>query len=189
MRQNKQLKEVEFKGLLKWFSSDEEEAGEKYEKIHNGLRRYFRYRGCTDPDSLADETINRVATKLSELDLTQNTKKVSVFYGFALNIYREYLAKSANREILLNPDLVSQTDVPTESNGKMGCLEKCLSTLSDDEKNLILTYYSKDKGEKIILRKKMAEKIAITTNALHVRIYRIKENLKNCVEDCLKKNM
>lgn len=189
MRKTNQLKKVEFEGLLNWFSSDQKEAGEKYEQIHNGLRRYFRYRGCSDPDDLADETINRVAKKLSDLDLTQTQKKISIFYGFALNIYREYLNSNSNREILLNPDLVPKKEISGEVNGEMGCLERCLSTLSDDERKLILTYYSKDKGAKIILRKKMAEDIEITTNALHVRIYRIKENLKNCIEECLKKNM
>ena len=189
MRKTNQLNKVEFEKLLNWFSSDIKEAGEKYEQIHNGLRRYFRYRGCSDPDSLADETINRVAAKLSELDLSTKAKKISIFYGFALNIYREYLAKTAKRGVAFNPDLVSQEDSEGDVNGEMFCLEKCLSSFNEEDEKLILKYYSKDKSEKIILRKKMAEDLDITTNALHVRIYRIKENLKICIEECMKKNL
>lgn len=189
MKKKNQLKKVEFKKLLEWFSTDEVEAGEIYQKIYEGLQRYFRYRGCSDSNHLADETINRVAKRLPELDLSKNVKKISIFYGFALNIYREYLNKIENREVVLNPDSVSQKISEPKNEKEMDCVEKCLSKLSDEEKKMVLKYYSLEKGEKIILRKQMAEEMNITTNALHVKIYRLKGTLKTCIENCLKKSL
>lgn len=191
MKKSNQLKKVEFKELLNWFSPDEKIAGEEYEKIRTGLERYFRYRGCSDPDNLADTTINRVSSRLSTLDLSNDTTKISIFYGFAKNIYREYLTKVSKLDFHKNPDFdyYKEFSFGDEENNVFECLDKCLSTITDDEKQLIISYYSKDKGDKINLRKKMAKQMEITLNALHVRVYRIKNVLKTCIENCLKKKM
>lgn len=191
MNKSNQLKKVEFEELLKWFSPDEIKAGEEYEKIRTGLERYFRYRGCSDPYNLADVTINRVASKLSNLEITKDTNILSIFYGFAKNIYREYLTEVSKNELPFNTDYFSLKD-PTfgnKENSEFECLDKCLSKITDDEKQMIISYYSKDKGDKIILRKKMAEQLEITINALHVKVYRTKNVLKVCIERCLKKKL
>jgi DNA-directed RNA polymerase specialized sigma24 family protein len=191
MKKSNQLKKVEFEELLKWFSPDETKAGEEYEIIRSGLERYFRYRGCADPDDLADVTINRVASRLLSLDLSENPSKISIFYGFAKNIYREYLTRTSKLEFHQDTNYLPFYDLSfeDEENKEFDCLDKCLSKISDEEKQIIIGYYSKDKGDKILLRKKMAEQLGITLNALHVRVYRIKNILKLCIENCVKKKL
>ncbi len=99
------LSQEDFDALLEWLSSDREEAGEKYEKTRAGLIKFFRFRGCADEELLADETITRVAAKLSTFDFSKNVKNISFFYGFAKNIYLEYLAEIDKHEI----ELASET--------------------------------------------------------------------------------
>ena len=89
MNNNSTLEQEDFDQLLRWLSTDREEAGKKYELVREGLIRFFRYKGCHDSESLADETINRVASKVSTLDTTQNFKTITYFYGFAANILLE----------------------------------------------------------------------------------------------------
>ena len=51
--------------LLEWLDPNLDLAGEKYEEIRRGLIKIFGYRGCSDAEGLADETINRVARAAS----------------------------------------------------------------------------------------------------------------------------
>jgi hypothetical protein len=87
MKKQSGLIEENFNDLLNWFSVNREEAGKKYEEISNGLIRFFYFKGCADAEDLTDEAINRVASKLSALDLSGNIKPINLFYGFATKIY------------------------------------------------------------------------------------------------------
>lgn len=186
----------EFDALLNWFAPDKQEAAESYERIRLGLARFFRFRGCSDPDLLADETLNRVAQKLRGLDLTRNVKKISIFYGFAHNIYREYLNRVAKKEIQLNlerPIRSNDHDLSGEpendfQDGAFNCLERCMKELPQDERNLLVRYYSEEKAQKIELRKRLAEELKTRANTLHVRVHRHRKVLRKCVERCLSEN-
>ncbi len=51
------LTQEDFDALLKWFSPNREEAGGKYEKIREGLIRYFHSRGfAAGTDKNAEDT-------------------------------------------------------------------------------------------------------------------------------------
>ncbi len=179
------LIEGNFNDLLEWFSENREEAGEKYEEIRAGLIRFFYFKGCADSENLADEAINRVASKLSVLDLSKNPEPKNVFYGFASKMYLECLKK---QEVEFNADL--HTLLETEDslaefdNSNHECLEKCLAELSDKERNLIIGYYSAEKSEKVECRRKLAEKTKITTGALQIKVYRLRKILRKCIEKC-----
>src|SRR5215217_6613207 len=56
-----------FDTLLGWLDPDRERAGHRYETIRLRLIKIFTSRGCPEAEELADETINRVASKLSEI--------------------------------------------------------------------------------------------------------------------------
>ena len=50
--------------LLACLGSDPEQAAQHYEQIRRKLIRLFEWRGCHNPEDLADETFNRVASQL-----------------------------------------------------------------------------------------------------------------------------
>ena len=190
MRKEFPLSQEDFNNLLKWLSPDREEAGEKYEKIRDGLVRFFRFHRCGDPLALADETINRVANKVSAFTVNEKIKTISFFYGFAKKILLEYKSETAGKEIQIEPGLPLKDKYAfnSEENLEFDCLEKCLAELPTDERKMVINYYSKDKSAKFEFRKKMAEKMNMRTGTLHTKVHRIRRGLRKCIENCLEKN-
>lgn len=54
------LSEVAFSKLLRWLDSDEQSAGEKYERLRQKLLLFFEHRGCPIPSELADKTLETI---------------------------------------------------------------------------------------------------------------------------------
>ncbi len=185
------LSQQDFKALLDWFSADRDEAGRQYEMIREGLIRFFRFRGCADPATLADETINRVASKISTLDSSKEVKTITYFYGFAANVFREYLRKTKNRETQFTPEITlpsQKYELLDSSVTEHDCLEDCLTKISGEERLLVTQYYSLEKSEKFEMRRKLAEKANLKLPALHTKVFRIRGVLRECIHDCLKIN-
>ena len=65
MRKDWFLSQEAFDALLKWLDSDREQAAMKYEEIRKRLLRSLPD-DCVEAEDLADETINRVVSKLDE---------------------------------------------------------------------------------------------------------------------------
>lgn len=192
MKKDFTLTQEDFDALLGWLSANREDAGVLYEKIREGLIRFFRFRGCADPPSLADETINRVALKVDKFDSSKNVKTITYFYGFAANVFLEYSRTNTKREVSLDSEefapgrkLQAADDEPDAG---CDCLEDCLLKLPPDESALIVEYYGKDKSEKFELRRKLAEAMNLKMPALHTKVFRIRGVLRECVEKCLEKN-
>lgn len=188
MKKNFQLMREDFENLLGWLSADREQAGKLYEEIRQGLIRYFRFRGCSEEDALADETMNRVAVKVSRLTSDENVEAIHYFYGFAKNISREYLSRR-RKEVEFNPILNyvlsnHQENFETED-GRHKCLEDCLKRLSDTERKLVIGYYSENKIAKIEIRRKIAEELGLNAGTLHTKVYRIRNMLRKCIHRCL----
>lgn len=193
MKDISRIKTEDFEILLGWFSKDREQAGAEYNKIREGLIRFFRFKGCSDSQTLADETINRVAEKIRTLDESKNVKKISIFYGFASNIFHEYLrAKKRQTEKL---DKISETQKmfseieENDSAERIGCLNKCLNELSAEEKAIFIEYYAPEKEKKSDARKKIAGRMNCEMNALHVRVFRLRSALAKCIGKCMKKSL
>jgi DNA-directed RNA polymerase specialized sigma24 family protein len=169
-----------FDRLLAWLHSDRNLAGEKYEIIRRGLTQFFERRGCNDAASLADETIDRVIKKLPEIADQYIGEQAKYFYGVAHRVYQEYL----RRPKIISPKIEPEDPLILERKDR--CRQKCLEELSDDDRELITSYYLKEKQEKIEHRRKLAIQYGITGNALAVRAYRIRTKLQECLERCLK---
>jgi DNA-directed RNA polymerase specialized sigma24 family protein len=192
MKKDFTLTQEDFDALLGWLSANRDEAGVIYEKMREGLVRFFRFRGCADPHALADETINRVALKVSTFDNSKNVKTITYFYGFASNVFLEYSRTTRKREISWESE-----EFPMPQNFKMlsdnadvecSCLEDCLKKLPSHESTLVVEYYGKDKSEKFELRRKLAEAMNLKMPALHTRVFRIRGVLRECIEECLENN-
>ncbi|MBX7169405.1 MAG: hypothetical protein K1X72_00520 [Pyrinomonadaceae bacterium] len=182
------LTQDDFEALLLWFSPDREEAGAKYEEIRNGLIRYFNFKGCSEPENLADETINRVAKKFSTLDTNNSNKHITFFYGFASNIYKEFRKKIEQKTVEIDPNLRDKNDEDEykQKENKYHCLDKCLGKLSEMDRHLAIQYFCKEKSAKFEHRRQLAEQLELKMGTLHVKVHRLKSVLRNCLENCLK---
>ena len=184
------VRQEDFDALLALFSQDRDEAGLEYERVRSGLVRYFEFRGCADAESLADETLNRVALKAAAFNGSQNVKLSSYVYGFASNVFREYLRSPRTKELAIEADDFVQSlrsAEPTEDREPLfACLHKCLARLQDADRKLVVDYYSREKQEKIALRKELAEHRGCRIEVLHTQVFRLKTSLRDCVKGCMK---
>src|SRR5215510_16166620 len=89
----KDLRQEDFDRLLDWLDTDRERAGLTYEKIRWRLVAILASRGCLTPEDLADETIDRVARRLPEIQATYVGDKAIYFLGVQNNVHHEYLRR------------------------------------------------------------------------------------------------
>ena len=177
---NKEETRENFANFLKWLSPEGESAGEEYERLRFRLCTFFSQRRCRFADELADETINRVMLKISEEKIEN---RLAYCYGVAKNVYRESLRKERNH---LNVDELQITaKAEPEQSFSSECLDKCLAELSPESRNLILEYFSEVKLAKIELHRRISESLEMTQTALRMRVMRIKQKLKICVQECM----
>src|SRR5215510_3967797 len=66
----KDLLQTDFDRLLLWLDPNPEQAGELYERIRWRLIAILASRGCRDAEELADETIDRVARRVLDIEAT-----------------------------------------------------------------------------------------------------------------------
>src|SRR6185503_448413 len=139
MKKDWVLTEESFEALLVWLDPNRDLAGRKYEEIRTRLIKIFTCRGCYDAEDLADETINRVVNKLSEITPTfigKFEEKNRYFYGVAKKVHLEY---SRKKPLPPSPP-ASLPFHPDEIEPEFDCLEKCMQRLTPDNRELVLEY-------------------------------------------------
>lgn len=169
-----------FENLLEWLGPTREEGALKYEHIRRRLIAILSKKGCTDPESLADETVNRVTLKLPEIRETYVGNPLWYFIRVARLVWLESLK---NREF--SYENVPERVVKPETDFARECLRRCLARLPVEQRNLVLDYHMNNKRAKIDLHRKLAEELGLTTNALRLRTHRIRAGLEKCVIACL----
>ncbi|HEV7904646.1 MAG TPA: hypothetical protein VGO96_12455 [Pyrinomonadaceae bacterium] len=178
-----------FDELLAWLDPDRERAAIKYEQIRQSLIKIAAWRGCSDAEGLADEAIDRVTQRVDELRATYVGDPALYFYSVSRRLIFEHwrLVKSqVPLEEVGEPFALPQEE-PDDLELEEKCLNHCLQKLSPENRELIMAYYRKEKQAKIDCRKELAEQLGIATNALRVKIYRIRAKLEICIERCMKR--
>src|SRR5689334_2512182 len=114
-----------FDDLLEWLASDREQAAIKYEQIRARLIKFFSRSGHSAAEDLADETFNRVASRLSEIRHQVYGDPSAYFYGVARKVQLEYLRRKQPSAL---PESMNDSErVEIEHR----CLEECMAKLSD----------------------------------------------------------
>jgi DNA-directed RNA polymerase specialized sigma24 family protein len=177
------LTQEAFDHLLRALDAERERAGEIYQETRSNLIRFFEWRGCPFPEDHADETINRVAKRISEGEEVREPAKY--FFGVARLLFLEVQKKHA-RELHALSNLPTAPPSANDSDqAPLDCLRQCLGGISPDQRDLITAYYQGDKSNKIKNRQILAEKLRVTIGTLRMRALRLREQLETCVENCL----
>ncbi len=171
-----------FDSLLEWLDADRERAAEKYEMIRQSLTKIFIWKGCSEAESLADETLDRVMLRIPELRERYQGDPSTYIHAVAKKLLAEHLPVRTVQLETSVPENPRTRDIQTER--MSGCLERCLSNLSPYSRDLILDYYSEE-HPKVSHRKDLAEKFGISVAQLRVRIYRIRQTLEECIQACM----
>jgi len=171
--------------LLAALGPNRETAGVQYEEIRRKLVRLFEWRGCTSPDDLADETINRVARRMAEGVELRSADPYGYFCGVAHLVYKEVMRRQA-REIAA----LESGDWPPPSSGeppadhRLAILTQCLQTLDTDQRRLVLEYH-RDENH-ICTRKDLSRELGVPMNALRIRVHRLRRKLEDCIAEKLR---
>jgi len=170
-----------FENLLDWLGPTRDEAATKYEAIRDRLIKILLKKGCTVPEDLADETVNRVTLKLPEIKESYVGNPLWYFVSVARNVWWEWL-RSREIQYDLVPEVVV---VDPQRDSARECLQECLRALPQKQRDLVLDYHLNKKRAKIDLHKTMADEMGLSPNALRLRTHRIRMGLEKCVMECL----
>lgn len=174
------ITQAQFDSLLGWLNPNRELAGVKYKTIHSGLVRIFACKGLNDAEDLADETINRVILRLSNIQKSYVGEPAYYFHGVAKNIIRE---RKRRKELPIG-EVDVRVDPKPYALEEHDCLGHCLDCLSDSKRHLILNYYQYEGPKKIDHHKHMAGQLQITIGAVRSRAFQIRSKLQSLMQTC-----
>lgn len=159
--------------------------------MHHRLTRIFISGGCLDAESLADEVMNRVAVRIDKVVSDYKGDPARCLQGFA-----EFVAledrKERNARIdiekveqsILPEDREREEDERRKREREDACLEGCMKEFTGEERALYQGYFQNDMKAKLA-RKKLAEDLGITANALRIKAHRVSRRLRRCLDGCL----
>ena len=176
-----------FDEILAWLSPDREIAAEMYVQLRRELARIFMWRKCADPEWLTDEVFDRVARKVHIVRQTYEGDPRLYFRAVANNLVKETFKKVGTHVPIEDVDLPSHAGTSGEDEDIDRCLQRCLRKLDSETRDLVLTYYAKDKQAKIDHRQQMAQRLNMSIETLRVKVYRTREALEKCIERCLER--
>jgi DNA-directed RNA polymerase specialized sigma24 family protein len=176
-----------FDQFLSLLDPDRDRAGESYETLRRNLIQLFIWRGGRDPESHADETINRVIRKIDEGEEVRDP--ISYAHGVARRLLLEIFKKQEREQIGIDelPPLVAQPEEQDEGELGVLCLRRCLNRLPEESRQLIVLYYQGERSARIENRKRLAESLRITLGGLRYRAFDLRQRLQGCVERCMRR--
>jgi DNA-directed RNA polymerase specialized sigma24 family protein len=180
------MDETTFKQFLQWLSEDSHVAGKEYLHIRRLMVTYFTRKACSDPDSLADTTLDRAVGVIAKGDAYATPR--ALCYGIAKNVWLEYLHLKANKTVPWDethiPNPVNDTE---QQELEARCLEKCLSKLPEARRNLISRYYQGSGKDNVEARKALARDHG-GEERLRIKAFRIRKELRRCIDSCIKQS-
>ena len=178
------LTQEAFDRLLHSLDAERERAGNIYQETRSNLIRFFEWRGCPFPEDHADETINRVAKRISQGEEVREPAKY--FFGVARLLFLEIQKERARELNALNNLPEAEPTSHDSDEARLDCLRQCLGGISANQRDLIIGYYQGEKSNKIKNRQTLSERLRIPIGTLRMRALRLREQLEMCVENCLK---
>lgn len=178
-----------FSKLLVRLDQDPEQAGEKYEELRRKLIRFFEWRGAPFPEDHTDETLNRLTKRIDEGVAIKSLSSYSL--EIARLVFLEALKGNDFKKGSLDEINVAANsgDETRETEARLTCLDECLSTLTQNNRELIVEYYRDAKRDRIERRRALAERLGLNREALANRAQRLRDKLEQCVKRCLSRNL
>jgi len=172
-----------FELLLSWLASDRDKAGEKYEQIRRNLLDYFRRREVSDPLSLTDEVMIRVARKVNQVATGFVGDPSAYFLAVARRVLAEWWRRPVETEIPEDIHVFHDSETGERRELMLQSLEQCWARLPPREQRILYRYCIETPPLKIAKsRELLAREINVSLNSLRVMTHRLKRKLKCCIE-------
>jgi DNA-directed RNA polymerase specialized sigma24 family protein len=173
-----------FARLLTRLHSDPDQAAAEYQRLRRTLERFFDWQCAWPPEECADETLDRLVSKLAA------DVKVDDVRAYARGIARLVLLEWRRRPAPVSMDesrdyaVASLAMHEEDPQDLSSCFERCLAALSDETRSLVLDYYVDERGAKIDNRRRLARRLGLSESALRNRVQRVRNRLERCVQRC-----
>jgi DNA-directed RNA polymerase specialized sigma24 family protein len=170
-----------FARFLAWLAPDPAQAAVEYEQFRRRMTRFFAARGCWEADQLADDVLDRVASRSDQLYGQYVGERARFFYGVARNVYYEHLRRNAAENAAQAahvPPAPARGCTGADPEWEDRCLAACLETLSEEDRRLLVEYYQAPSSGRAAVRRQLAEDNALTTDNLRQRTRRIRERVR-----------
>jgi len=170
--------------LLAALDPDRELAARRYEALRAKLVDLFRWRGLPAPEDLADETLDRVARRMTEGERPRDV------VAYAAGVARLVALEASRGAQRFQQYKSGEIKPPPPDDGsdrevRAACLDKCLGELPSGARDLVLRYESGERGDRISRRRELAAELGIPLNALRIRAHRVRARLEACLAECL----
>jgi DNA-directed RNA polymerase specialized sigma24 family protein len=170
--------EEAFNKLLRRLEPRYDSTYGQYVNFRHKLVKFFAWRRCEDPESLADETIGRLVKNLNAGQEIHSENAYSYIYAIAVNLFKEFLReKKKDQQMVEN----WQPPRPPVAEAVRDCRSLCLQSLSKEKMELLEKYYLDEES-----RDDLALIHGGSINALRLQVHRIKNELRICYQKCLK---
>ena len=177
-----------FAALLAFLCPEpESERGAVYARTRAKLEDLFRWRGASDPEGLADETLDRVAHKVMD-GLVAERSALAYVLGVARLVALE-AGRRERRHTAASPDELPAPAPDADQERYHGALERCLSGLEAPDRELLLEYHRGDGRGRIDGRRALAERLGLPLATLRVRAFRIRARVEVCVKKIVVSDM
>jgi RNA polymerase sigma factor (sigma-70 family) len=175
-----------FEALLRWLDPNPEEAARKYEEIRERLIKTFTWYRFVDVEGLADEVMDRVENKITEIVGEYSGDPKPYFYAVARNVAREKIRERKRFSSFEEGSGETSTSTALEENAdsiEQEALNRCLEQLNERDRQIILAYYRYEQEEKTDYHLRLATELGITRNALWIKVCRIRLRLEKCIRE------
>jgi RNA polymerase sigma factor (sigma-70 family) len=181
--------------LLARLNTNREVAGINYQELRGKLTIFFEGRRCSNAEELTDETLTRVACKLASgepiIDLNR----------YALGVARYILKETQRRpeslvvqfdelppeyDLQLALKAASAAREAEERQWKEEIMRRCLQEMPQHDRELLIEYYQRGETSRTEDRRKIAERLGMTPNALYLHIHRLRGRLFDRLERYMK---
>jgi DNA-directed RNA polymerase specialized sigma24 family protein len=160
----------------------------EYEVVRRKLIAFMSWRGVTQPEAAADETLDRVARKLEEgLEIEGENIRAYVF-GVARRVVLEVgRQERRNHAVQEAWALLNRQADAEEGERRLACLERCLAGLSPEDRAIVEAYHGPGEESAHHRRSALGGRLGLTGGALRIRVFRIRNRLADCRGRCLQR--
>ncbi len=177
--------------LLARFSEDERQSAAHYTALRDALVRFFELKGDAEPETAADETLDRTAAKVAANTPIDDVKKYS--FGVARLIFLERL-RFSKKERLAAEDFyergkTSAANVANADTDDFHLLRECFESLPTAERVFLGDYFADLPAAALTeQRRRLTVEKEISLNQMRVKVSRLRKRLDRCVRARRKKN-
>lgn len=176
-----------FAYFLKRIHADSETAGREYARLRDKLAGYFALRGDGDPETAADETLDRVAAKIAGGAQVPDIGRYCLGVARLIVLERQRQNQREQKAFAgFSEERENRFDELAEQAYRR--MQDCLERLAEKEVKLLTDYCRDAKGwEKARWRETLAAQWGLTTLALRLRVHHLRARLAECVKKNAKK--